>query len=146
LVNGKVCPPQIASTGDCRSKVGPLPILELKVRQANKIRELKYELVAAGFVSLDEQAKVLGLPRSTAWEILQGNYKASGLSASIVNRMLMQPRLPAIIRAKVLEYVEEKIAGVYGHNAVQRRRFSARLSIKLVASTDLQAMMQHHDR
>ena len=38
---------------------------ELKARQSSKIREIGAALITAGFVSLDAQAKVLGLPRST---------------------------------------------------------------------------------
>ena len=38
-------------------------------------------LVAAGFDTLDKQADVLSLPRSTTWSVLHGNHKKSGLSA-----------------------------------------------------------------
>ena len=65
---------------------------------------------------LDDQANALGLSRSTTWTILKGRHKASGLSADIINRMLAAPRLPPLVRAKVLEYVEEKTAGRYGHS------------------------------
>lgn len=105
---------------------------EIKTRQLCKIRELGDALVLEGFRALDQQAKALGLGRSTAWTILKANHKASGLSAAIINRMLAAPRLPALVRAKILEYIDEKIAGVYGHNKVQLRRFSTRLSVGAV--------------
>src|SRR5262249_15411192 len=53
----------------------------------------------------------------------------SGLSASIINRMLSAPELPALARSKILEYIEEKSAGLYGGTGDQRRRFAARLAI-----------------
>jgi len=103
---------------------------EMKARQSSKIRELAETVEAAGFRTLDEQAQILGVPRSTAWTIRRGSHKASGLSASIINRMLAAPMLPPLVRAKILEYVEEKAAGVYGGSRSQRRRFAARLSVE----------------
>src|SRR5262245_7880165 len=76
---------------------------ETKARQSSKIRELAEAVEAAGFLTLDEQAKVLGVPRSTAWTIRRASHKASGLSASIINRMLAAPELPLMVRAKILE-------------------------------------------
>jgi hypothetical protein len=103
---------------------------EMKARQSSKIRELAETVEAAGFLTLDEQAKVLGVPRSTAWTIRRASHKASGLSASIINRMLAAPELPLIVRAKVLEYIQEKATGLYGGSQSQRRRFTARLSLE----------------
>jgi hypothetical protein len=100
----------------------------MKARQSSKIRELAEAVEAAGFLTLDEQAKILGVPRSTAWTIRRASHKASGLSASIINRMLAAPELPLIVRAKILEYIQEKAAGLYGGSHSQRRRFTARLS------------------
>ena len=64
----------------------------MKSRQAAKIRQLGETLMATGFRSLDEQARVLGLSRSTTWTILHGNHKNSGLSASVIKQMLAQPQ------------------------------------------------------
>ena len=114
-----------AATGE--SDLGPTTV---KTRQARKIRELGDALVLEGFVTLDQQAEVLGLCRSTAWTILKANHKASGLSAAVINRMWAAPRLPPLVRHKMLEYIDEKIAGSYGHSKTQIRRFTARLSGK----------------
>jgi hypothetical protein len=105
-------------------------LAEMKARQAAKLRELKEALIAAGMTSLDEQAEALGLGRSTAWTILRGNHKASGLSARTINRMLAAPGMSPQVRAKILEYVKEKAIGEYGHGEIRRRRFVARLSFK----------------
>src|SRR5437016_1161250 len=105
----------------------------MNARHLSKIRELGEALVSTGFVTLNEQAEALGLSRSTTWTILRARYKASGLSAPTINRMLAAPRLPPPVRAKILEYVEEKTAGLYGHSKTQRRRFIRRLSGRSVA-------------
>jgi hypothetical protein len=101
----------------------------MKARQSSKIREVAEALEAAGFLTLDKQAKVLGVPRSTAWTIRRASHKASGLSASIINRMLAAPELPLGVRVKIIEYIQEKATGVYGGSQSQRRRFTARLSL-----------------
>jgi hypothetical protein len=103
----------------------------MKARQFLKIRELVEAVKSAGFLALDEQAKALGLPRSTAWTIRKASHKASGLSAPIINRMLAAPELPLLARTKILEYVEEKAAGLYGGSRSQLRKFAARLSTEL---------------
>src|SRR5215831_11399832 len=93
--------------------------------QSMKIRELRDALIATGYLHLDAQARALGLPRSTTWSILQGNHKRIGISAAVIKRMLDQPKLPSSVRAKILEYVDEKSAGTYGHKGAQLRRFAA---------------------
>ena len=107
-----------------------VPVRELAIIKSDPsfpIQRIGDALVAEGFVTLDEQAKALGLSRSTTWTILRANHKKSGLSAAIVDQILKAPRLPGPVRAKVLQYVEEKSAGLHGHNKLQQRRFAARL-------------------
>jgi hypothetical protein len=107
----------------------------LKERQSSKIRELSDALVAAGFSSLDEQAGALGLSRSTTWTILKAQHKNYGLSGALINRILQKPGLNRGVRAKIIEYVQEKAAGQYGHNKIQLRRFRERLSTRSVTAT-----------
>jgi hypothetical protein len=102
-----------------------------KDRQTSKIREISETLARVGYPTLDEQAKALGLCRSTAWTIIKSSHKASGLSAHLVNQMLTSSTLPPAVRQKITEYVAERLAGVYGHSSAQRRRFAARLTITL---------------
>jgi predicted DNA-binding transcriptional regulator AlpA len=104
-------------------------VREMKARQTSRIAEFRATLHAAGLVALDEQASALGVGRSTVWTILQGKHKSSGLSAAIINRMMKSPHLPSSVRAKIVEYVEEKTVGLYGHSSSQLRKFKARLSI-----------------
>jgi hypothetical protein len=98
-------------------------VVEMKARQAAKIRELQHALVSAGFLTLDEQSKALGLARSTTWTILRASHKGSGLSAAIIKRMLLSPQLPPLARRKILEYTTDKLAGAYGGSRTQRLQF-----------------------
>jgi hypothetical protein len=97
---------------------------------SSKIRAIGDALIAAGFVSLDKQATTLGLSRSTTWTILRGNHKTSGLSVAIINRMLNAPRLPPVVRAAILDYVDGKVAGSYGHSKRQLHQFAARVGTR----------------
>ncbi len=100
----------------------------MKAHQAAKISELGEALACTGHLHLDDQARVLGLPRSTTWTILHSTHKNYGLSAAVINQMLAQPQLPPLVRMKIVEYVDEKCAGMYGHNAMALRHFSAALT------------------
>jgi hypothetical protein len=106
----------------------------MKARQRSKIREIGDALVTAGLLTLDAKARALGLCRSTTWSVLQASHKKSGLSAALINRMLAAPGLAPIVRAKILEYVEEKTAGLYGDSKTQLRKFAVSLSIDCVSS------------
>src|SRR5262249_19686362 len=102
---------------------------EKKARQRCKIEEIRVALLQAGAVSLDQQAVVLGLSRSTTWAILRADHKNSGLSAAIITRMLASPRLPAYVPQRIVEYVKERVPGFYGHRERGRREFAASLPI-----------------
>jgi hypothetical protein len=106
----------------------------MKARQSAKIRAIAKALIGAGFLTLDEQAKALRLPRSTVWTVLKGCHKSSGLSAKVVSRVLAVRQLSPRVRAEVLEYIEEKIAGHYGHSEKLRRKFMIALSAKPAAT------------
>jgi len=102
--------------------------LDMKLRQASKIREIGHTLVDVGFPTLDMQARALGLSRSTTWTILKASHKSSGLSAAIITRMLARPGLPPQVRLKIFEYINEKTAGLYGDSEARLRKFTTRLS------------------
>ncbi len=102
--------------------------MRARALQSAKLREFGEALIAAGHLQLDEQARVLGLSRSTTWTIIRAKHKNSGLSASVIKQMLAQPELPALARSRIFEYVEEKSLGMYGHNPGQVRRFLEALS------------------
>ena len=99
-----------------------------RTHQRLKIEEISRTLAECGFVALDEQAYVLGLSRSTAWTVLRGMHKTSGLSAMTINRMLASGRLPLRVRLKVLEYIAEKMSGAYGNRKHCLKAFASRIS------------------
>ena len=124
----------------------PCDIAGMKAQQRIKIQEIRSALAHTGFLTLDEQAKVLGLPRSTAWSILKPNHKSSGLSAGTINRMLMSPGLPSPVRQKIFEYAREKIYGLYGHSDRRRREFAACLSAAQFNDLIAEALGRDHYR
>ena len=73
-----------------------------------RIRHIADALVAEGCVALDQQAKALGIHRSTAWTIMRTKHKLDRLSLKTTNRMLASPELPPSVRIVVLRYVMER--------------------------------------
>ena len=105
-----------------------------KRRQASKLAEIREALVAAGFDTAAKQAIVLGVTRPTAWALLNRD-KRAGPSAKIIKRILSSPNLPAAVRLRVEEYIEEKIDGVYGHGEARRRWFRDQFHIRTQMKT-----------
>jgi hypothetical protein len=101
--------------------------MAMKARQSQRIRDIRQTLIDAGFVSLDQQAEALGLSRSTTWAVLKGSHKGSGLRAALIARMFASPDLPQATRTILMNYVNEKLQGAYGHSDVQRERFGSQL-------------------
>jgi hypothetical protein len=97
-------------------------------RHREKIREIGDALKAAGYCTLEQQARVLGLSRSTTWTIRKAIHKKSGLSASTLARILHSEQLPAAVRSRIVEYVEDKASGIYGETPLRRRRFKGRVA------------------
>jgi len=104
------------------------PGKSMKARQRLKLAELRSILERSGYSSLDEQASALGLGRSTTWAILRASHKASGVSVSIVKRMLESPRLPPEVRQWINEYVAAKLSGAYGHSTLRLNVFRTQLA------------------
>jgi len=111
---------------------GTQTVAKMKARQSAKIREIADALISAGFITLDEQADILGVCRSTAWTLLKSTHKGSGLSAKVISRILTARQLPPLVRRNILEYVEEKASGQYGHSARLRRKFITALATRHV--------------
>ena len=65
-------------------------------------------LIASGYTSLDEQAKALGLRRSTTWTIIKKKHKLGRLSAKTIDRILTNPQTPAAVRTAVQQYAVQK--------------------------------------
>src|SRR5262245_60969294 len=74
------------------------------------IEHIADALIASGYTSLDQQAKALGINRSTAWTIVKVKHKLGRLSARTTDRMLANPELPRRVRAVIQEYLTERAA------------------------------------
>ena len=105
-----------------------------KARQAAKLAEIREALVAAGYDTTAKQAAVLGVGRSTAWWLLNGDKKA-GPSANLIKRILSSPNIPPAVRRKVEEYIQERISGLYGHSVSATRAFCRSVAFGTVAGT-----------
>ena len=125
----EIIDPPIARSGVSSANGQRCGLAEMKARQVAKMREIHEALLAEGCISLDHQAAVLGLSRSTTWTIINGNHKCSGLSVTILSRVLSAPHLPQTVRKKVLEYIKEKCAGYYGGSEQRLREFANRVKV-----------------
>jgi hypothetical protein len=67
------------------------------------------------------------LSRSTAWAVLQADHKSSGLSASVISRILRSQELPPTGRRVIEEYIHERLLGAYGHTITAIMRFRVQL-------------------
>ena len=74
------------------------------------IQHIADALIASGYTSLDQQAKALGINRSTTWTIVKVKHKLGRLSAGTTERMLANPELPARVRAVIQQYLTERPA------------------------------------
>jgi DNA-binding CsgD family transcriptional regulator len=65
--------------------------------------------LAAGYSSLDEQAKALGIHRATAWTIIKNKHKLGCLNQATVSRILANSGTPQSVRLVVEQYLNERI-------------------------------------
>jgi len=72
------------------------------------IEDIADALVAAGYTSLDKQAKALGIHRATAWTIIKDKHKVDRLNTNTTKRMLANPKLPQCVRDVLQRYVAER--------------------------------------
>jgi hypothetical protein len=77
-------------------------------KYAVKLHHISEALVASGYTTLDDQAKALGIHRSTAWTIIKTKHKLGRLSTKTTKRILANPATPASVRAIVQRYLAER--------------------------------------
>jgi hypothetical protein len=99
-----------------------LPGADTHRTRTTTVRDIANALIAKGYHSLDKQANVLGIRRSTAWTIVKNKHKLGRLSEKTTSRMLAQPDLPPSIRAVILRYVMERSSGLPKENISHMRR------------------------
>jgi hypothetical protein len=68
------------------------------LRRTTPIQDIADALVAAGYTTLDKQARALGIHRATAWTIVKRKHKLGHLNSKTTQRILANPELPLIWR------------------------------------------------
>src|SRR4029079_2502801 len=74
------------------------------------LRQISDTLIACGYTKLDDQAKALGVSRSTAWTIVKKKHKLDRLNNKTITRILANSETPQVVRAVVQQYLSEKVA------------------------------------
>jgi hypothetical protein len=69
------------------------------------LQDIGAALIAAGVCSLDDQARALGVSRSTAWTIIRATHKCNRLSTKTRARMLASRQLPPGVRSVIKAYI-----------------------------------------
>ena len=77
-------------------------------RRKVAIQHIADALINAGYISLDEQAKALGLSRSTAWTIVKRKHKIGRLNAKTTRCILANPDTPVSVRAIIHSILDRK--------------------------------------
>jgi len=75
---------------------------------AIELERISQALISSGYTSLDEQAKALGVHRSTAWTIINSKHKVGRLSAKTIDRILSNPQTPLPVRMVIQQYVDKR--------------------------------------
>ena len=78
-------------------------------KDVTNLQEITAALIAAGYTTLDAQAKALGIHRATAWTIIKTKHKLGRLNSKTTDRMLANPNLPPSVCAVLESYVAERI-------------------------------------
>jgi predicted DNA-binding transcriptional regulator AlpA len=73
-----------------------------------ELGRISQALISSGYTSLDEQAKALGVHRSTAWTIIKNKHKVGRLSAKTIDRILSNPQTPPPVRMVIRQYVDKR--------------------------------------
>jgi len=81
---------------------------EVSLRKFTTVQEIRKALGTSGNVSLDQQAKALGIHRSTAWTIIKSQHKLGRLNHKTIKRILENSETPPAVRAIVQQYLAEK--------------------------------------
>jgi len=72
------------------------------------VQQISDALIRFGYVTLDAQAKALGINRSTAWTIVKTKHKIGRLNTNTISRILANPETPPVVRAVVQQYLAQR--------------------------------------
>ena len=75
------------------------------------LQQIREALIMSGYSKLDQQAKALGLHRSTAWTIVKAKHKLGRLNAQTTRRILANPDTPPDVRSVIQKHLDERFTG-----------------------------------
>jgi len=78
-------------------------------RRTVPVEPIVNALLAAGYSSLDNQAKALGVHRATAWTIIKNKHKLGRLNQATVSRILANSGTPHSVRLIVEQCLKEQV-------------------------------------
>src|SRR6476659_5259704 len=73
------------------------------------LQQIREALIKSGYSKLDQQAKALGVRRSTAWIIVKAKHKLGRLNAKTARCILSNPDTPPSVRSVIEKYVGEEV-------------------------------------
>ena len=73
------------------------------------LQQIREALIKSGHSKLDQQAKALGVHRSTAWTIVKAKHKLGRLNAQTTRRILANPDTPPDVRSVIQKYLAERL-------------------------------------
>jgi len=94
-------------------------VRDLNTRK-KKLQHVVDALVASGYISLDQQAKALGLHRATVWTITKQKHKLGRLSTKTLARIISNPDTPPLVLTAIYEYVVQQRVDCVGLLPTQR--------------------------
>ena len=75
------------------------------------LQQIREALIKSGHRKLDQQAKALGLGRSTAWTIVKAKHKLGRLNAKTTRCILANPDTPPDVRSIIQKHLNERFTG-----------------------------------
>lgn len=97
--------------------LGDKPSVRLETRDLEEARSrgrkipvhlIADALIQGGYTSLEEQAKALGLNRSTAWTIVNTKHKLGRLNTKTARCILANPDTPVSVRAIIHSILDQQ--------------------------------------
>ena len=92
------------------------------------LQHISEALIGSGYTSLGQQAKALGIHRSTAWTIVKTKHKLGRLSDKTTKAILSNPELPPSVRSVVQKYLAERSDALTIRAALRTKRKAAAIA------------------
>jgi len=102
--------PSITSAKRVTARLESLEFQQQLISRDRKVptRPIANALIKAGYLSLDAQAKALGVSRSTAWTIVNTKQKLGRLNNKTARCILANPNAPASVHVIIRTMLDRK--------------------------------------